>query len=86
MEQNKVQPSSTGDVINFGEWFLTIFLSSIPLVGIVLLFVWAFGSTTPPNKANWAKARLAWTAVGIAFSLMIVVIMFFFWGVAGRYS
>jgi nitrogen fixation-related uncharacterized protein len=25
------------------------------------------------------------TAVGIAFSLIFIVIMFFFWGVAGRY-
>ncbi len=85
MEQNKVQPSSTGDVISFGEWFLTVFLSAIPLVGIVLLFVWAFSSTTHPSKANWAKARLAWTAVGIAFSLIIIMIMTLFWGVAGRY-
>jgi hypothetical protein len=85
MEQHQVQPSSKGDFISFGEWFLTVFLSAIPLVGIVLLFVWAFGSTTHPSKANWAKARLAWIAVGIAFSLMIFVIMFFFWGVAGRY-
>ena len=85
MEQNKVQPSSTGDVISFGDWFLTVFLSAIPLVGIVLLFVWAFDSTTPPTKANWAKARLAWTAVGIVLSLMIFVIMLFFWGGASRY-
>ncbi len=85
MEQHQVQPGSANGVITFGEWFLTVFLSAIPLVGIVLLFVWAFSSTTHPSKANWAKARLAMTAVGIAFSLIFIVIMFLFWGIAGRY-
>ena len=85
MEQHQVSPGSGNSVISFGEWFLTIFLAGIPLVGIVLLFVWAFGSTTHPSKANWAKASLVWVAVGIAFSLIVIVIVMFFWGVTGRY-
>ena len=74
MEQELVKPSAgTGD-ITFGEWFLTLFLMAIPLVGIVLLFVWAFGSSTKPTKANWAKASLVWTAIGIVISFIITII------------
>lgn len=49
-----------------GNWMLTYLLLCIPLVNIVLLFVWAFGSNTPVSKANWAKASLIWALIAIA--------------------
>ena len=48
-----------------GEWVLTIFLMAIPLVNIILLFVWGFGSSTELSKKNWAKAQLIWMLIGI---------------------
>ncbi len=75
MEQHIVQSSSISDDVSFGEWFLTIFLMAIPLVGIILLLVWAFGSTAKPSKANWAKANLAWAVIAIAFYVIFVVII-----------
>jgi hypothetical protein len=35
-------------------------LSGIPLVGFILLLVWAFSSTENPNKKNYARAVLLW--------------------------
>ena len=70
-----MQSRPTSNEMSFGDWFLTIFLAAIPLVGIVLLFVWAFGSTTNPCKANWAKANLAWAAIAIVIYLIIFVII-----------
>ncbi|MBD3414939.1 MAG: hypothetical protein GF421_10975 [Candidatus Aminicenantes bacterium] len=67
MEENKE--------VTFGEWFLTIFLMAIPIVNLVLLFVWGFGSTTKASKANWAKATLAWMAIGVVFYLFVFVIL-----------
>ena len=75
MGQHIVQSSSTSNDVSFGEWFLTIFLAAIPLVGIILLFVWAFGSTTHPSKANWAKASLAWAVIAIVLYFIFVVII-----------
>ena len=75
MEQPQMQPRPTSNEVSFGEWFLTIFLTAIPLVGIVLLFVWAFSATTNPSKANWAKASLAWAAIGIVLYLLIFVVI-----------
>lgn len=75
MEQPQMQSRPTSNEMSFGDWFLTIFLTAIPLVGIVLLFVWAFGSTTNPCKANWAKANLAWAAIAIVIYLIIFVII-----------
>ncbi len=85
MEQSQVQARPTSNEVSFGEWFLTIFLTAIPLVGIVLLFVWAFGSTTNPSKANWAKASLAWAAIGIVIYLIIFVVILGIMGTASRY-
>lgn len=75
MEQPQIQPRPASSEISFGEWFLTLFLVAIPLVGIVLLFVWAFSSTTNPSKANWAKASLAWAAIGIVLYIIIFVLI-----------
>jgi uncharacterized membrane protein len=52
-----------------------LLLLSIPLVGFVLLFVYAFGSSENVNKQNWAKAQLIFIA--IIFGLMIVVFSIF---------
>jgi hypothetical protein len=49
------------------DWFITILITAIPLVGFIMLFVWAFGESTHPSKANWAKATLLWYVVGIVF-------------------
>ena len=39
------------------DWLVTLLLMAIPVVGIVLLFVYAFGDNENINKQNWAKAQ-----------------------------
>jgi hypothetical protein len=62
-------------VVSVTDWVLTILISSIPIVNIVMLFVWAFGESTNVNKANWAKATLIWIAISIG--LLVVFGMIF---------
>ena len=61
-------------VVTVGEWVLTYLIAAIPVGGLVMLFVWAFGSDTNPNKANWAKAALIWTAIVIGIYITFAVI------------
>ena len=49
--------------VSLGDWIITMLISCIPLVGFIMLFVWAFSSSTPPSKANWAKATLVFFLV-----------------------
>jgi len=60
--------------VSVGNWMLTLLLTFIPLVNIVMMLIWAFSSSTPPSKANWAKAALLWMviffAIGIVMSLI----------------
>lgn len=58
-------------VMSVKDWLLTILICAIPLVGFIMLFVWAFGSDGNPNRANWAKATLIWMV--IVFALVIVM-------------
>ncbi len=60
--------------VSVGNWMLTLFLVGLPLVGIILLFVWAFGSNTPVSKANWAKATLLWALIAIVLYLLVIVV------------
>ena len=61
--------------MSVGEWFIAILITAIPLVGLIMLLVWAFSSGTNINKANWAKATLLWMVIGIILASFIFGIM-----------
>ena len=56
--------------VSVGDWVITLLISAIPVVGFIMLFVWAFSSGTPPSKANWAKATLLFGVIFIGLGLM----------------
>ena len=58
--------------VSFGDWMITMLIMAIPLVGLIMLFVWAFSAGTAPSKANWAKAALVWIAISIALSFLFL--------------
>lgn len=60
--------------VSFGNWMLTLFLTFIPIVNIIMLLVWAFSSSTPASKANWAKAALAWMLISIVIGILFAVL------------
>ncbi len=62
--------------VTLGDWMVTILLTAIPIVNIIMLFVWGFSSNTHPSKANWAKASLIWLAIVIVIYVVIFVVMF----------
>lgn len=64
MNQNNEEPTSVG------EWVLTLIVTALPLIGLIMLFVWAFGSNTGTSKANWAKAALIMYAISIVLAFL----------------
>ena len=71
--QNQIdQPQAP--VVSIKEWLLTNLILMIPLVNIVMTFVWAFGSNTNPNKANYFKAALILFAIVMAIYLVLAVV------------
>lgn len=71
MEQmNQVQKPE----ISIGDWVVTLLVAAIPLVGIIMMFVWAFGGNAHPSKANWAKAMLIWAAIIIGLTILFTIL------------
>ena len=71
MEEFEVTPVPK---ISVGEWMITLLVSAIPIVNIIMLFVWAFGSSTNPNKSNWAKAALIWILIAIVVCVLLIIL------------
>lgn len=73
MENQEQYAQGNKSVVSVVEWLVTMLIMLIPVVNIIMLFVWAFSSSTPVSKANWAKAQLIWMVIGI-------ILLFLFWG------
>jgi len=58
--------------VSIGDWIVTYLIMCVPCVGIVMLFVWAFSSSTKKSKSNWAKAQLI--IVGVVFLIYIIMV------------
>ena len=63
-------------VVSVKEWLLTNLIMMIPLVNLIMMLVWAFGSNTNPNKANYFKATLILFAILMAIYLVLAVVIF----------
>lgn len=61
------------------EWALTIFISGLPLVGLIMLLVWAFSEDTNIHKKNWAKGSLILMLIVLA---IMFAFLFLFGGIA----
>jgi len=76
--------------MTIGEWLITFIITAIPLVGIIMLFVWAFGGDTNPNKKTWAQAYLILMLIGIVLAIIffgvILTIISSMFGELSNYS
>ena len=63
---------SSAPVMSRGDWIITMIVLAIPLVNIIMLFVWGFSSSTNPNKSNFCKAYLIF--------MLIAIVLFFIMG------
>lgn len=66
----QAQPGS--EPLRVGQYIGMFLLMCIPILNIILLFVWSFGSSANLNKKNFARA-----------SLILSAIMLIFWLIAG---
>ena len=54
-----------------GAWILTFIILMIPLVNIVMLFVWAFDSAS--QRRNYARAYLIIAVIIIGISIVLAI-------------
>ncbi|TFV96181.1 hypothetical protein E4S40_08125 [Algoriphagus kandeliae] len=61
--------------LTLGDWIINLIISKIPLIGFIVLIVWAIDKSTEPNKANWAKSELIIRLIGFLIGVIIISIV-----------
>jgi len=74
-----MQTLDNNQTLDVKEWALTIFISTLPLIGIKMPFVWAFGDNMNIYKRNWAKGTLLIWLIGL---MIFMTFLFLFGGFA----
>ena len=66
--------------VSVGSWMWMMFVTALPVVGVVMIFVWAFTGDNESRK-NYYKAVLAWALVVVLLIVGLIVVG----GVAGHW-
>ncbi len=67
---------NSAPVMRVKDWLITNIIAFIPLIGIIMLFVWAFGSSEiNENKKNWAKSLILIQVILIALVILFYVFL-----------
>jgi len=61
------------ETVSMGEWFITLIVLSLPIIGFIMLFVWGFGSGTKKSKANYCKLGLILTLIFVVLSIVLTI-------------
>ncbi len=72
--QQPVYAAPENAVMSVGEWLLTTFILAIPCVGLIMAFVWGFGSGNE-NRKNYCRAWLIWQVIAIVLGGIFGAIM-----------
>jgi hypothetical protein len=68
----------TSEIISTPGWIGYMLLPIIPILGIVLYFVWAFSTGGNLNRRNYCRAALILMAVSIVLSIIFSVAFYAF--------
>lgn len=71
-----MENQNTSQVTSVKDWAIRIFLASIPLIGFILLLVWAFGNDGNKERSNWAKGNLLIALIMIILWFLIIMPLF----------
>ncbi len=59
--------------VSLGDWIITLIVLAIPIVGLVMLFVWGFSGGTHPSKQNYCRATLILALVALVLVFMFAI-------------
>lgn len=59
--------------VSLGDWIITLIVLCIPIVNIVMMFVWGFSAGTPPSKRNYCRAALIMMAVMFVLYFLLAI-------------
>ena len=69
----------SSEPLGVGGFLITMLVFAIPIVGIVMMFIWAFGSGGNINRRNYARATLIVALIGIVLSILFASVFATIW-------
>lgn len=60
--------------MKISDWIITFLITAIPLVGLIMLFVWGFSESSNKVRSTWAKAMLVWYVIAIALAVLFIIL------------
>ena len=72
----KESSTKTSTEMSVGDWLITMLIMIIPIVNLVMLFIWGFGNPDP--RRNYARASLIWMAISLVLVILFYAIIFIF--------
>lgn len=63
--------------LSVGSYMLMTLVQAIPVIGFIMLLVWAFSKNSNTNRKNYAKAALIWWLIGLGLTLVVVAFYIF---------
>lgn len=73
-----MEQTTNNRTLDAKEWALTIFIAGLPLIGFIMVLVWAFGDGNIHRK-NWAQGTLILMVIALA---IVLAFLFLFGGLA----
>ncbi len=70
------QPTNQYEPMTLGQWMITMLIMCIPVVGLIMLFVWAFSGNVNPSKKTYAQAALIWSVIITILSFALSTVIF----------
>ncbi len=59
--------------ISVGSWMWMMFVTAVPCIGLLMIFIWAFTGENESRK-NYVRALLAWVGVFIVLFLVVALL------------
>jgi len=64
---------SDSNYISVWSWMWMMFVTALPCIGLVMVFVWAFTGDNESRK-NYFRAMLAWFCVAVGLVVVLALI------------
>ncbi len=59
-------------VVSLGEWVGIILILMLPIINLVMLFIWAVDKHGNPNRRNFARAYLIYIGIVTLLAVMFI--------------
>lgn len=68
-------PVDMEEPVSIGEWIITMLIMMVPCVNLIMMFVFAFGSSSKKSKSNYFKASLIMAGIIFVVYLVLVIVL-----------